>query len=116
MDNIKVPCIMMADRLWNNEKPDFIYLENGRVVTEDFDSFLDRGKPDGFRIIPMGNRRDKEEMGENAYWAFDYFYEGCDSGEYGYATEPFEDDHRREHFAALWEFLTGEALEFKGVI
>lgn len=108
---IKNPCIMMAQHVSFGDKPDFIHVVGKDVWITDFDTFMDAGFADECRTVVIGDYPPEES--KKARDAYDYFYEGGDSGEYGEPMEPFEDEHRRRHFMALWEFITGEVVEFK---
>lgn len=107
-------CIMMAGDLQFGQKPDFVHVAGTKVVITDFDTFMDCGWQYEHRIIPVGDYPDRDADKE-AYDAYDYFYEGADSGEYGESETPLEEERRHKHFAALWRYLTKEIVIFKEV-
>lgn len=109
----KPVAFMDTTNVHNGEKPDFIFPVGNDIWTAPFDEFMDSGFADEYVIKPI-NSSIFPTRGDNRI-AFDYFYNGCDSGEYGEPMEPFEDRHRRSHYATLFQYVIGHEIVFKGV-
>lgn len=103
------PVLMMC--YFKDEKPDLLIPIAGDIWVCEFDEFFDAGLDEKVSIYPICGHECKPRTDERI--AFNYFMEGADSGEYGESMRPFEEEHRRQHFAALYKFKTGNELVFK---
>lgn len=97
----------------NKEKPDFIFPVGVEIWTAPFDEFMDAGFEGEYNIIPITSASFPKHG--DARIAFDYFYNGADSGEYGEPMMPFEGQHRRDHYAKMFKHIVGHEIIFKEV-
>lgn len=104
----KTPVLMMCYHTDVGEKPDFLIPIGSDIWVCEHDEFFDAGLDENAVIIPVGHG-----LKGAARAAYEYFYMGADSGEYGESMEHFEDEHRRHNFAILYKAMTGKELVFK---
>lgn len=109
----KEPVIMLCAHLGNDEKPDLLHIVAGEVWITDWDSFFDAGFDGECQFVPVSG--DMTKQGTAARLAWEYFYNGADSGEYGEPWNSPENENRKRHMAALYELATGNKLIFKEV-
>lgn len=108
----KEPVIMLCAHLSNGEKPDLLHIVAGEVWITDWDTFFDAGfDEENIQYLPVNGAMTKPQTDARIAW--EYFYGGADSGEYGEPWSKAENDHRRMHFAALFELATGHKFVFK---
>lgn len=109
----KEPVIMLCAHLSNDEKPDLLHIVGGEVWVTDWDSFFDAGFDDQCQFLPVSGDMTKPQTEARSAW--EYFYNGADSGEYGEPFSAAENENRKRHMAALFELVTGNKLIFKEV-
>lgn len=110
----KEPVIMLCAHLSNNEKPDLLHIVAGEVWITDWDTFFDAGlEEENVQYLPVSGSMTKQ--GTDARIAWEYFYNGADSGEYGEPFSAAENEHRKQHFAALASLALGHKFMFKEV-
>ena len=109
----KTPVLMMC--YFKDEKPDLLIPIGGDIWVCEFDEFFDAGLDENATIIAVNGHsfRGSADVQRDARLAWEYFYNGADSKEYGESMEPFEEEHRRMYFAALYEGVTGIKMNFK---
>lgn len=114
---IPMPALMLCAHLGNGEKPDILIPIGNDIWVCEFNEFFDAGLDENATIIPVDGRSFKGSASviRDARMAWEYFYKGADSGEYGESMMPFEEQHRRMHFAAIYEGVTGKKMIFKEV-
>lgn len=112
-----MPALMMCFDIENGEKPVMLIPIAGDVWVCEFNEFFDAGLDENATIIAVNSHSFKgsADVQRDARLAWEYFYNGADSKEYGESMMPFEDEHRRKYFAALYEGVMGNKLNFKGV-
>ena len=109
----KEPVIMLCHNL-PDEKPDLLHIVGGEVWITDWDTFFDAGlDEDNVQYLPVSGSMTKPQTDARIAW--NYFFEGADSGEYGEPWSEAENEHRKEHFAALASLVLGHEFKFKEV-
>lgn len=108
----KEPVIMLCHNL-PDEKPDLLHIVGGEVWITDWDTFFDAGLmgDDEVQYLPICGSMTKPRTDARIAW--EYFFAGADSGEYGEPWSEAEGQHRRDHFAALATLLLGHQFIFK---
>lgn len=114
---IPMPALMMCFHIENGEKPDILFPIGNDIWVCEFDEFFDAGLDEGATIIPVNAESfmGSADVQRDACRGWEYFYNGADSKEYGESMEPHEKEHRRMHFAAIYEGVTGKKMIFKEV-
>lgn len=104
--------IMLCAHLDNGEKPDLLHIVGGEVWITDWDTYFDAGmEEDNTRFMAINGAMTKPQTDARIAW--EYFYNGADSGEYGEPWSEAENKHRKQHFAALASLLLGHKFIFK---
>lgn len=111
----KTPVLMMCYHTDVGEKPDLLIPIAGDIWVCEYDEFFDAGLDEGVTILPVSPKSFKgsETVKRDARLAWEYFYNGADSKEYGESMVAFEEEHRRTYFSHLYEAVTGNKMVFK---
>lgn len=103
----KTPCLMIMRG--TEELPVMLHIVCGEVWVTDFDTFTDAGFTDEHNIVPIALNEGWDGGLRDAWLVME------DVSEYGEPGSRLESTERRQMFAQMWKYKTGNELIFKEV-